>query len=168
MANLLISNLQTYEAYWLAIATAHKEVDGFKFGDKQVVQNDSRSDMPVRVLWAVPYERSRYTDRFSDNIIKNKTGKVAYLKPSDSELFDDVHKCVQECEAVMEQVLTRVLKDKRGIDVEGVWTMVLIDVNGIQGSPIEMMLGSTQYYGWELEIPYMDNTNMAYDADKWN
>lgn len=170
MASLLLTTLKKYREYFQGLATGanhHKEIDGYKWGDEDVVQNDNRSDMPERILWAQPYDNSRYTDRNSDNIVKTKGARVAYLKPAASEAFSDIETCVDECEAVMEQILAKMLMDKRGYDVAGVWTMISFDVNGITGQPIEYMLGSTQYYGFELYIPFIDNTNMAYDASKW-
>lgn len=167
----MLTTLKKYREYFEALATGpnhHKEIDGYKWGDEDVLKNDNRSDMPARILWAVPYEQSRYGDRNSDNIVKTKGARVAYLKPAVSELFADVNTCVDECEAVMEQIFAKMLVDKRGVEVDGVWTMISFDVNGVTGKPVEMMFGSTQYYGFELYIPFNDNTNLAYDASKWN
>lgn len=171
MANLLLTTLKKYREYFQAIATGpnhHIDIDGYKWGDADVIKNDNRSDMPARILWAVPYEQSRYGDSFSDNIVKTKGARVAYMKTAASEAFADIETCVDECEAVMEQILAKMLGDKRGYDVAGVWTMIAFDVSGITGKPIETEFGATKYYGFELYIPFIDNTNLAYDASKWN
>lgn len=168
MPSIKLTNLASYRAYWQAIATAHKEVDGFKYGDKDVIRNDNLSDMPARVLWAMPYDKSRYGDKGSDNVHKRKVARVAYLKLADSEKFADEDKVFDECEAVMEQIMAKLYQDKRGYDVAGEWTMVVTDINTWSGGPVQMKIGSTNYYGWELELTFMDNTNLAYDASKWN
>lgn len=168
MPNIKLTNLAAYKAYFADIATKHKEVDGFKWGDKDVIKNDSRSDMDKRILWASPYNSARYGDKMSDNIHKTKTARVAYFKTSASEKFADIDTTFDECEAVIEQILAKILLDKRGYDVAGVWNMIITDINSWKSGPVDMMIGSTQYYGWELEINFMDNTNLAYDATKWN
>lgn len=163
-----LTNLASYRAYWQDIANKHKEVDGFRYGDKDVLKNDNRSDMPARLLWATPYERVPFEDRGSDNVQKVKKARVAYLKNAASEMFSDIDTCFDECEAVIEQILAKVYQDKRGADVAGNWTMLVTDITSWKMGPVEMKIGSTQYYGWELEMNFKDNTNLAYDASKWN
>lgn len=168
MPNIKLTNLVAYKAYWADIAAKHNEVDGFKYGGKDVLKNDNRSDMPPRVLWAAPYEKARYGDKMSDNVHKTKTARVAYLKCADSESFIDIETTLDECETVIEQILAKIYQDKRGADVAGVWTMIVTDVSSWTTSPVEMLIGSTKYYGCELQINFMDNTNLAYDASKWD
>jgi hypothetical protein len=171
MPSLKLTNLAAYKAYFQAIATganSHKEIDGFKWGDKDVMKNDSRSDMPARVLWATPYDGARYIDRSSDNINKVKQARVAYMIVPDSEKFSDIDAAFDACEAVIEQILTKILMDKKGVDVDGVWTMLVTTVDSWKTGPVEAVFGSTKYIGWELELNFMDNTNLAYDASKWN
>lgn len=168
MPNLKLTNLTAYRNYFADIATKHVAIDGFKWGDKDVVRNDNRSDLPTRFLWAKPYMQARYGDNNSDNVVKTKTAEVGYLLTPDSELFADEDEAFDAAEAVIEQILARILKDKRGEMVEGEWTMLVTDIKSWTTSPIEHKLGSTKYVGWELKINFMDNTNLAFDASKWD
>jgi hypothetical protein len=175
MARINLTNLASYKAYFAAIATAHKEVDGYKYGDKDIIRNDNRSDMPPRVLWCAPYDRAKYGDKLSDNVHKKKVARVAYMKPSDSGSFADEDKVFQECEAVIEQILAKVYLDKKGANVANTedppvleWTMIVTEVNEWVTGPIEMIIGGTKYYGCELEITFSDPTTLVYDASKWN
>jgi hypothetical protein len=168
MANLKLTNLAAYRAYFEAIAEAHIDVDGFKYGDKDVVTSNNRSDMPARVLWCAPYQGATYLDKGdSDNVVKLKTARVAYLVTPTSELFADEDAAFDLCEATVEQILAKLLKDKAGAMVDGQWEMIATQLNSWKGAPVEMTIGSTKYIGWELSLVFLDNTALAYDAEKW-
>jgi hypothetical protein len=167
VANIKLTNLASYKAYFAAIAASHVDIDGFKWGDKDVIRNDNRSDMPERVLWATPYDRARYGDKLSDNVHKTKVARVAYLVVPNSELFADEDSAFDFCEATIEQILAKIQQDKRGSDVAGVWEMIITDMNSWSTGPVEMKIGSTRYVGWEMQINFMDPTNLLYNALKW-
>jgi len=165
--NIKLTNLAAYRAYFQAIATSHVDIDGYKWGDADVVRNDNRSDITSRFLWAMPYNNSRYGDKYSDNVHKTKQARVAYMIVPDSEKFSDEDTAFDFCEAVIEQIMAKLLLDKRGKDVAGTWEMILSDINSWTGGPVEKTIGSTKYIGWELQINFMDNTNLSYDDSKW-
>jgi len=168
MPNLKLTTLATYRAYFETIAEDHIAIDGYKWGDKDVIRNDSRSDMPPRLLWAMPYERATYEDNGSDNICKIKVARVAYMVVPESELFADEDAAFDACEAVIEEILARILVDKHGAEVDGEWTMIATRVQNWSTGPVEYKIGSTKYIGWEMNLTFIDNTNLAYDASKWN
>ena len=107
MPNLRLTNLAAYRAYFLAIATSHVDILGFKWGNKDVIANDNRSDMPARFLWATPYDSARYGDSRSDNVVKTKQARVAFMMVPNSELFADEDAAFDFCEATIEQILAR-------------------------------------------------------------
>lgn len=168
MSKLKLTNLLSCRQYFQAIATAHKQIAGFKWGDEDVIRNDSRSDAPDSFLWAQPYERFPYFAADSDNIIKRKKVKVAYLKVRTSEKFSNIDADYDAAEAIIEQIMARLLRDKRGMDVAGVWEQIATRFSSWYAGPIHVTLGSTEYLGFELEIEFQDNTNMEYDATKWD
>lgn len=172
MPTLKLTNLATYRAYFQGIATSHEDIDGFKWGSKNVIINDSRSDLAARFLWASPYDNARYGDKASDNVMKYKVARVAYMITPDSEKFEDEDEGFDFCEDVIEQIMAKVLKDKAGqmvmVDEEEEWQMIATDISSWKTGPVTKKIGSTKYIGWELEITFMDNTNLAYDASKWN
>ena len=167
MTTIKLTNLASYKAYFQAIATSHVDIDGFKWGDKDVIRNDNRSDMASKVLWATPYERANYGDKFSDNVHKRKIARVAYLTLANSELFADEDAAFDACEAVIEQIIAKIYKDKRGEEVAGDWTMIITEINSFSSGPVEMKIGSTKYIGWELQMTFGDNTNLEYNPAKW-
>ena len=168
MPNLKLTTLATYRAYFETIAADHKAIDGYKWGEKDVVKNDSRSHMPARLLWAMPYERATYEDNSSDNIVKIKVARVAYMIVPDSELFTDEDAAFDACEAVIEEILAKILLDKKGVDVLGEWNMISTRVENWTTGPVEYKIGSTKYIGWEMNLIFIDNTNLAYDASTSN
>lgn len=174
MPKLRLTNLASYRSYFQDIATKHKEIDGFKWGDKDVIRNDNRSDLPSRFLWAAPYDNTKYGDKLSDNVHKIKTARVAYMIVPASELFAHEDEAFDACEAVIEQILAKIMVDKRGAHVTSgdppvtAWTMLATDINSWTSGPVQKTIASTRYIGWELQINFIDNTNLAYDASKWN
>lgn len=167
MPNLRLTNLASYKAYFQAIASSHVDIDGFKWGNKDVIKNDSRSDLVARFLWATPYENARYTDKSSDNVNKIKVARVAYMIVPESELYADEDLAFDACEAVIEQIIAKIMKDKAGQDVAGVWTMLATDPSSWTTGPVEKKLGSTKFIGWEMRINFIDNTSLEYDPSKW-
>jgi hypothetical protein len=168
MPSLRLTTLAVYRAYFTDIATQHIDIDGFKWGDKDVVRTHNRSDITSNFLWAIPYENVRYSDSGSDNQVKNKRALVSYLEVRDSELFSSEDAQYDACEVIIEQIIARILRDKRGADVAGTWTMIATSIGSFATKPIEHTIGSTKYIGWELSIEFIDNTNFAFDAQKWN
>lgn len=168
MANIKLTNLASYKAYFAAIAASHVDIDGFKWGDKDVIKNDNRSDMQPRILWASPYDKVRYGDKLSDNVHKIKTARVAYLIVPDSEKFSDQELAFEFCEAVIEQILAKINKDKRGVEAADSWDLLITDLNSWTSGPVEMKVGSTNYIGWELQMNFQDPTNLTYNELKWS
>jgi len=168
MPNLKLTNLVSYRNYFADIAEKHKSIDGYKWGGKDVIRKDNRNDLAARFLWAMPYEQARYGDKASDNVNKTKQARVAYMIVPDSELFADEDTAFDFCEEVIEQIIAKILVDKKGADVGGVWTMIATTIESWTTGPVEKKIGSTKYIGWELELNFIDNTNLAYDASKWN
>lgn len=167
MPSLKLTNLQAYRAYFADIATQHKEIAGYKWGSDEVMKNDNRSDMAASVLWALPYDGVRYNDSFSDNITKTKKATVSFLQARDSEVFADEEAQYDACETIAEQIIARILRDKRGVDVAGEWHMLATRINTFTLKPVIHTFGSTPYIGWEISLEFLDNANLAFDASKW-
>lgn len=167
MPNLKLSNLASFKAYFLAIASAHVDIGGFKWGDADVIRNDNRSGMPSSFLWTQPYENVRYTAVHNDNKQKIKQSRVAYMKVRESEKFADEDADFEFCEAVIEQIIAKIDLDKRGSLTDGEWEMLIASIPSMTTGPVQKTFGSTRYIGWELRIDILENTNLAYDANKW-
>jgi hypothetical protein len=168
MPNLKLTNLASYRAYFADVAVKHKQIDAYKWGDESVINNDVRSDFPKRILWAQPYENYRYDGNQSDNINKNKTARVGYFVIPVSKSFADIEAAYIVCESVIEDIISKILMDKRGADVNGVWTLLATNINSFKVTLVEYTFGSTWCIGCELELEFSDNTNLVYDPNKWN
>lgn len=168
MPNLYITTLASYRAYAQQLATESVDIDDFIWGNEEVAQTKNRSSLASKFLWALPYEDVTYRDSGpSDNIHKRKLARMTYLQARNSELFGDEDAQYDECEAVAEQIIARILQDKRGRDVAGVWIMLATRIESFRLQPVEVMLGSTKYLGYEINFDVMDNANTAYNAAKW-
>lgn len=168
MPNLKLTDLASFRAYFEGLATAHKDIAGFKFGDTDVIRNDNRSDLSENFLWAMPYDNARYTGVHADNILKVKRARVAFMKVRESEKFADVDADFQYCEAIIEQIVAKIFKDKRGELIGNDWSMLVANVATMTTGPVEKKIGSTPYIGWELAIDISENANLVYDETKWN
>lgn len=170
MPNVKLTNLASYRAYFEAIAIAHKEIQGFKWGNTDVVRNDNRSDISPSFLWAMPYDIVNYDASHTDNVLKAKKARVAFMVVPDSTLFADEDTAFDYAEAVIEQIMSKIYLDKSGhLDTGGAdWSLLVTRIASWSSSPVEKKLGSTKYIGWELEIEFMDNTDLEYDPTKWN
>ena len=168
MPNVKLTNLSSMKAYFADIAAKHKAINDFKWGDRKVISNDNRSDLQDGFLWAQRYDRVRYNDPGSDNVTKVKTAKIGFFKTAASELFADEDLGFEFCESVIDDIISKILQDKRGSDVAGEWQMIVTRISSITTGPVEVTLGAVKYLGWEATIEFMDNTNLAYNASKWN
>jgi len=169
MSTLLkLTNLVAYREYFHNLALKHKQINGFKWGDMDVVRNDNRSDLEDSFLWAQPYERVPYSDPDSDNITKRKTARVAYLKVRTSEAFSDIEADYDAAEAIVEQIMAKILVDKRGSLVGADWSLIATSISTWSTAPVHYLFGSTEYIGWELTIDFKDNANLQYDETKWH
>jgi hypothetical protein len=167
MPNLYLTNLKTCREYLELLASQHMAIDGFKWGDADIIKNDNRSDLPDRFLWGMPYDKSQYGDSGSDNVVKSKVLRMAYMIVPSSEKFSEQDEAFDFCEKVMEQVMARIFKDKMGKMEGSEWILLATNVNTWSGGPVEKKIGSTHYIGWEMQVTFMDNTGLVYDAEVW-
>jgi hypothetical protein len=167
MPSLKLTNLQSFKAYFNAIADAHVSIDGFKWGEKKVIQSGNRSDITKSYLWAQRYNKVRYTDNGSDNAMKKKVARLSYMKVRESERFADEDDDFQFCESVIDDIIAKIMMDKRGSMIGDDWVMIVANIPSINTYPIQDLIGGTVYIGWALELEILDNTNLVYDQTKW-
>lgn len=167
MANLRLTNLLSLKNYLADIASQHVSILGFKWGEITVIKNDNRSDISENFLWGMPYENARYSDLFSDNTVKNKVARICYLEKKNSTKFSEMDAQFDDCEAIIEDIISRILRDKKGEAVGSAWQMIATSINSFKTSPVTHTIGSTVYIGWDLEISFQDNTNLSFNPEKW-
>lgn len=167
MPNLKLTNLASIKTYFAALAISHVDIDGFKYGSLEVIQNDNRSDLLDKTLWVGWYEDVKFRDAFSDNVTRVKPISVVYMRRPGSEKFADEDAILEACEAVIDQIIAKMAKDKRGGMVGANYEMVAMNIASIKTGPVQKNIGSTKWIGWEMKIEFLDNSNMEYDAAKW-
>ena len=169
MATLLkLTDLLSYKTYAQALATSHKQINGFKWGDADIVRNDVRSDMDTNFLWAAPYEEVTYDATDGDHVLKVKESVMVYLEPRNSELFADIDAQYQACETRAEEILARIERDRRGVQQGNDWVEIITRITSPRLRPVEHLIGSTVYVGFEILLQFMDNSGMIYDPNLWN
>lgn len=169
MPTLKLSSLASFKSYWQDIAVGphhHVAIDGFIWGSSKVMQNANRQNAS-RLLWTGWYENVRFSDQDSDNTVKIKPIRVAYLVVPDGKLFSDEESAMDMAEEVIDDIVARLKRDMRGEEVAGVWQMIAAIISSISTKPIEHTIGSTRYIGWEARIDFMDNKGLAYNPAKW-
>lgn len=157
-----LTNILSLQTYFTALATGanhHKEIDGIKFGDNEVLMAANRSDMEARVLWVSEYENWT-AQGTQDNLHTRKPFKMVYMKVPASDLFADKQTAKDQCEAVMRQIIAKIIVDKQA-------GLVLTKLDSIKAEVGEYMVGSTNYCGCEVSLEILDNTGFQYDATKW-
>lgn len=167
MTQLLLTNLSTFKAYFQNIATQHVDIGGFKWGDKDVLKNDNRSNMPNSILWVVPYDNVKYQGENVDNMMKVKMAHISYFMPAVGTLYSVEESDFDFCELLIEQILARIHRDKKGYQDGADWKLLATVLGSYTSGPVETTIGSTPYRGWELKIELMENTRMVFDANKW-
>jgi hypothetical protein len=167
MATLKLTDLATCKSYFSNIASLHKQIDTFRWGEKDLIQKNNRSNLGARILWVKPYDGADYQGDGTDNIIKNKVLELRYMLPIQNNQ-EAREAAATDTEAVIEQILAKMFRDKRGEIIAGAWTAIVFRVSAIKTDLFEITIASTLYAGCELQITFQDNTHLAYDETKWN
>jgi hypothetical protein len=167
MATLKLTTLASVKAYWADIAAKHKQIAGYKWGDKDVVLNAGRTGLAKTFLWAQPFENFRYSGG-SDSIIKHKPITIGVFTVPASKLFADEEAAYDFTEAIIEDIVSKLIMDKKGMMGTSDWEMIATNIATWKGAPVEHVISATRYIGCEFSMEYMDNTNFGYDPTKWN
>ena len=160
---LQLTTIQSIEAYFTALATGvngHKEIDGIKFGEGDVLKEANRTGLEGRFIHVSEYDRAQATGT-SDNLHVTKEIKIGYYKKPVDGTWANQQLGKQQCENVIKQIIAKLITDKQA----GVINTRIENYSWELGM---YEIGSTQYCGCELTITFMDNTGFSYDATKWN
>ncbi|MCZ8021220.1 MAG: hypothetical protein O9302_00375 [Cyclobacteriaceae bacterium] len=160
---LSLSKYSGYKQYWQTMATQHVDIQGFKYGNADVLINGQKTDKAEVFLHAIPYERARYKGVNVDQQYRNKRARFAVYKKSVSRnSFIEEEELLDFCEQVCSEIMGKIIyNDKKLMNV-------LIDVNSIDMRPVEDVIGATKYVGVHCEFDVMDNPSMEYNPAKFN
>lgn len=154
-----LTDFQSYQDYFEAIATAHKNIDSFSFGDQDVLNNEI-SGWNGKKLWLWPYGEVKTEENANDNYLDRVQGSLFVGGAAGSAKFSDEYAYFLACEQIVKEIRNRVLKDM----IDG---KVITRLNGWARAQVEINM-STKLIGCELRFFYHDPSGFTYDENKWN
>lgn len=157
-----LTNFQSYQNYFDAIANDHKDLDAdtpYLFGDQDVANNMARN-WKGKKLWLNPPEPGQLQDQRSDNLQLRKPCSIFVGGNAGSTKFQDEYNYYKACEAIVIDIVSKLRKDY----VEGT---VVFDFASVRIGWAEQMLGATKFTFCRMDFSYNDPTGFAYTAAKW-
>lgn len=155
-----LTNYDSYKTYFMGLASSHKSIDGFLYGDRDIAANEGRSWEGLK-LWLWPYESVRVQDDRSDNYLKRKQGTLWVGGAAHSASFEDEQNYFRNCEMIVEDIISRILKDANEF-------LLVTRIQEYSYQQADLLIGSTNYIGCELRFFYLDPTGFIYDNDRWD
>lgn len=153
---------ESYKAYFLAIATAHKKLGAtaFIYGDEKAFQNEGKS-MKGDKLWLEEPEPAGVTDSNSDNYLKEKKGAL-FICGATSGKFSDEQTQYAKCAEIVEDIISKMIQDYDSF-------AILIKKGSIKYGRAEYLMPSaTKMIGCRLDFTYTDPSGFPYVAENWN
>lgn len=156
-----LSDAAKYKTYFQALATQNKLLGATKYlyGDLEIGQSDA-ADWVGKKLWAWPATRARGSSEHDNNYF-TREGTIWIGGPCTSELFAEEDTFYFECESLMKQIVSRILRDL----TESVLSTRLSTYT-MQRS--DMTIGATKFIGCELLFSFDDPDDLEYDENDWN
>lgn len=155
-----LTNFDEAKQYFQDLAGSHVDIASFHYGDQEILQSASRSNLKLPVLWLEPYQPVVVQDNFSDNHLGLVTTTVAIYTKSESEKYEDVDDAYSKCEAIIKDIISKLIKDYN----EG---EIVISLNGFKYGQAEDLMGATRLIGCRLDISYYRPERFVYDENKW-
>lgn len=154
-----LTDLESYKTYFELLATQHKQIEGFAYGD-QGVQNNEIRVWKGRRLWLWPYGPARVEDNLSDNYLQLKEGSLFIGGRAPSEKYEHEESYQEENEAIVKAIISRMIRD-RG---EG---LLVSRINGYSYEKVTIQ-NSSKIMGVELRFSFYDPTGFEYDETQWD
>lgn len=154
-----IATFQEFHDYFAAIAESHTDITAFRFGEKEVVQCASRSNLPERTLWVETYDPVQITDRLSDNHNGLIISSMVILAPMPKK-WADQRAIYCTLEGIAKDIIAKVIYDWNGGRLQA-------EFSGWKYGWAEMMLGSTEMIGCRIDFTLMRPERLVYNETKW-
>jgi len=156
-----LTNFDEYVSYFSGLAASHTDVSSFFIGEMEHFQNEIKSNLQPRVLWLEPYQPVTVQDAISDNHLGQVNCSMVVYGVAESEAFADSRTEYKNCEAVVKDIMSRMLKDYN----EGI--IMLRSLQGWTYGQAEDIVGSTRLVGCRFDWNYMRPERLAYNVAKW-
>lgn len=155
-----LTDFQSYQDYFLAIATKHKVIAGnYSFGDQDVVNNQVRTWKGIK-LWLWPYGEVKTEENSNDNYLDRVPGSLFIGGAAGTTDFAGEYAFFLQCEQIVKEIRNRMLQDMAN-------GLILTRLNGWSRDKVEIHM-STKMIGCELRFFFHDPTGFEYDDTKWN
>lgn len=152
-----LTDLSNYQTYFDQLATKHKLIDSFSYGDQEE-QNQEVITWEGTKLWLWPYGPVRIVDNQADNYMQQKEGSL-FIGGPEPEEYADRDAYFLQCELIAKGIISRMIKDR--------YEEVLVTrINGWSFDRAESVL-STKMIGVELKFFFDDPTGFEYDENEW-
>ncbi len=158
---LSLADFNTYKSYFLALANSHVDITNFVFADEGQMNSIIRSAKLGKVMWLDPYDQVQLLDSISDNFIEQYPAAftIASAKPAK---FTDQDTLYQECEAIVKDIVARMLMDYQS-DPQ----VLVTQLSSYKFAPAEATFGATPLYGCRLEFTFTAPAALTYNPAKW-
>lgn len=159
---IVLSNFQSLQNYFKAIAEDHKELDAtepYLFGDNDVAQNKSKSWKGKKLWLSVP-DIAQLEDLKSDNLQLREPCTLYIGGAAGSIKFQEEYDYYKACKAIMVDVVSKIRKDY----TEG---NLVFDFATVRIGWAEMMMGATKFTFCRMDFSYKDPSGFPYVEAKW-
>jgi hypothetical protein len=155
-----LATFTEFYQYFSDIATSHVDINGFKFGEKEIVQCGARSNMTLPALWAEAYDPATILDNRSDNHT-GQLNNVIYIMDKKPKTWADQRSRYDELEAIVRDILGKVLQDYNAGDLQA-------EFQGFRYGWSEFPLGANEMLACRLDLRFLRPERLVYNQAKWS
>jgi hypothetical protein len=155
----LLTDFQSYQDYFEAIANSHIDIEGFMFGDEDIAINKGRA-WKGKQLWLEPWQPVKIVDQLSDNYLQEKTGTLWLGGSPPSAKFQDRLDYYGACEAIVKDIIARMLKDRNE-------ELLITRITTYRYGMGEFTFSSTPMVGCRFDFTFHDPSGFEYNENKW-
>ena len=159
---IILSDFQSLQDYFKAIAEDHKELDTtepYLFGDNDVAQNKVKTWNGKKLWLSVP-DIAQLEDLKSDNLLLREPCTMYIGGAAGTVPFQKEYDYYKECKSLMVDVVSHIRKDYDAGNL-------VFDFSSIRMGWAEMMMGATKFTFCRMDFSYKDATGFVYNPLKW-
>lgn len=154
-----LTDFQSYQDYFKAIAESHVDINSFLFGDDDVAVNKGRS-WTGKALWLEPWQPVKITDQLSDNYLQEKKGSIWVGGSPGTDKFQARLDYYETTEVIVKDIIARMLKDRNE-------ELLITRLTSYSYGMGEFTFSSTKMIGCRFDFTFQDPSGFEYDESKW-
>jgi hypothetical protein len=157
-----LTDFQSYQDYFSAIATNHKQINGFLFGDDDIANNAAKSwPSKTKKLWLEPWPPVETIDNQSDNKLLRKKGALWVGGSPPSQTFQAREDHYKACEIIVKDIISKLEKDNTEFNL-------LIEGASYKFGKATYEVSATKLLGCRLDFSFLDPSGFPYIEENWN